>query len=213
MERTDNVVYYDASRQGLDTVLMQKDKNVVADALSQKERAKPLQVRSLVMTIHTNFPSQIHDAQVEAFKEENIKNETLRGLMDLIMNDSHKSKYSVHSGSDKMYHDLKKLYWWPNMKPDIATYVSKCLTRNPFWEKGKLNPRYIGPKILARIGLVAYRLELSQEFSGIHDTFHVLNLKKCLSNETLVIPLEKAHIDDILHFVEEPMEIMDWEIK
>ncbi|GJV29801.1 putative reverse transcriptase domain-containing protein, partial [Tanacetum coccineum] len=50
------------------------------------------------------------------------------GLRDLIMRDSHKSKYSIHPGSDKMYQDLKKLYWWPNMKVDIATYVSKCLT-------------------------------------------------------------------------------------
>ncbi|GJT95103.1 putative reverse transcriptase domain-containing protein [Tanacetum coccineum] len=50
------------------------------------------------------------------------------GLRDLIMHESHKSKYSIHPGSDKMYQDLKKLYWWPNMKADIATYVSKCLT-------------------------------------------------------------------------------------
>ncbi|GJT57157.1 putative reverse transcriptase domain-containing protein [Tanacetum coccineum] len=50
------------------------------------------------------------------------------GLRELIMHESHKSKYSIHSGSDKMYQDLKKLYWWPNMKAEIATYVSKCLT-------------------------------------------------------------------------------------
>ncbi|GJZ63011.1 putative reverse transcriptase domain-containing protein, partial [Tanacetum coccineum] len=50
------------------------------------------------------------------------------GLRDLIMHESHKSKYSIHPGSDKMYQDLKKLYWWPNMKAEIATYVSKCLT-------------------------------------------------------------------------------------
>ncbi|GJS64498.1 putative reverse transcriptase domain-containing protein [Tanacetum coccineum] len=51
-----------------------------------------------------------------------------RGLRDLIMNESHKSKYFIHRGSDKMYQDLKKLYWWPNMKAEIATYVGKCLT-------------------------------------------------------------------------------------
>nr|GEZ91565.1 putative reverse transcriptase domain-containing protein [Tanacetum cinerariifolium] len=50
------------------------------------------------------------------------------GLRDLIMHESHKSKYLIHPGSDKMYHDMKKLYWWPNMKADIATYVGKCLT-------------------------------------------------------------------------------------
>ncbi|GJR39649.1 putative reverse transcriptase domain-containing protein [Tanacetum coccineum] len=94
------------------------------------------------------------EAQNEALKEENVKNENLRGmdksfeirpdgtrciknrswlplfggLRDLIMHESHKSKYSIHPGSDKMYHDLKKLYWWPNMKAIIAEYVSKCLT-------------------------------------------------------------------------------------
>ncbi|GKD42423.1 putative reverse transcriptase domain-containing protein [Tanacetum coccineum] len=125
--------------------------NVVADVLSQ---IKPLQVRSLVMTIHQKFPSQILQAQNEALKEENLKAENLRGidkafeirpdgtrciknrswlplfgnLRDLIMHESHKSKYSIHPGSDKMYQDLKKLYWWPNMKAVIAEYVGKCLT-------------------------------------------------------------------------------------
>ncbi|GJS89768.1 putative reverse transcriptase domain-containing protein [Tanacetum coccineum] len=128
--------------------------NVVADALSRKERIKPLRVRSLVMTIHPKLPSQILKAQTEALKEENIKAENLRGmdkafeirpdgtrciknrswlplfgnLRDLIMHESHKSKYSIHPGSDKMYQDLKKLYWWPNMKAIIAEYVGKCLT-------------------------------------------------------------------------------------
>ncbi|GKC66064.1 putative reverse transcriptase domain-containing protein, partial [Tanacetum coccineum] len=56
----------------------------------------------------------------------------LGGLRDLVMNESHKSKYSIYPGSDKMYHDLKKLYWWPNMKTNIATYVSKCMTLTVF---------------------------------------------------------------------------------
>ncbi|GJZ33762.1 putative nucleotidyltransferase, ribonuclease H [Tanacetum coccineum] len=128
--------------------------NVVADALSRKKRTKPLRVRALILTVHPKLPSQILEAQNEALKEENVKNENLRGmdksfeirpdgtrciknrswlplfggLRDLIMHESHKSKYSIHPGSDKMYHDLKKLYWWPNMKAIIAEYVSKCLT-------------------------------------------------------------------------------------
>ncbi|GJW20000.1 putative reverse transcriptase domain-containing protein, partial [Tanacetum coccineum] len=128
--------------------------NVVADALSRKERIKPLRVRALVMTLHPNLPSQILEAQSEAIKEENIKAENLRGmdkafeirpdgtrciknrswlplfgnLRNLIMHESYKSKYSIHPGSDKMYQDLKKLYWWPNMKAIIAEYVGKCLT-------------------------------------------------------------------------------------
>ncbi|GKA53567.1 putative reverse transcriptase domain-containing protein [Tanacetum coccineum] len=140
--------------------------NVVADALSRKERNKPLRVRALVMTIGLNLPKQILNAQTEARKPENIKNEDVGGMLienskdpeklrteklepradgtlclngrswlpcygdlrTVIMHESHKSKYSIHPGSDKMYQDMKKLYWWPNMKADIATYVSKCLT-------------------------------------------------------------------------------------
>ncbi|GJX49577.1 putative reverse transcriptase domain-containing protein [Tanacetum coccineum] len=420
--------------------------NVVADALSRKER-EPLRVRALVMTIGLDLPKQILEAQTEARKPENLKSEDVGGMLienskdpekprkeklepradetlcfnnrswlpcygnlrTLVMHESHKSKYSVHPGSDKMYQDMKQLYWWPNMKADIATYISKCLTclrvkaehqkpsgllvqpkipqwkwdnitidfvtklpktqsgndtiwvivdrltksayflpmretdpmdklerlylkevvtrhgipvsiicdRNPrftsnFWKsfqkamgtqldmstayhpetdghsertiqtledmlracvidfgnettekivqikhriqaardrqksyadvrrkplefqvcdrvmlkvspwkgvvhfgkQGKLNPRYIGPfKVLAKVGTVAYRLELPQWLSRVHSTFHVSNLKKCLSDEPLAVLLDEIHIDDKLRFVEEPVEIIDHEVK
>ncbi|GJZ60768.1 putative reverse transcriptase domain-containing protein [Tanacetum coccineum] len=313
-------------------------------------------------------------------------------LRDLIMHESHKSKYSIHPGSDKMYQDLKKLYWWPNMKAIIAEYVSKCLTCSrvkaechkpsglliqpeiPTWKweritmyfviklpkmssehdtiwvieialpnqhissppeqqinalgtqldmsmayhpeidgqsertiqtlkdmiracvidfrkgwerhlilaevgdvqltgpeiihettekivqiqqrlqavrdrqrsyanvrlkplefqvrdrvmlkvspqkgvihfgkRGKLNPRYIRPfMILKRVSPVAYTHELPEELSSVHNTFHISNLKKCLSNESLVIPMKELRLDDTLNFVEEPVEIMDREVK
>ncbi|GKC46350.1 putative reverse transcriptase domain-containing protein [Tanacetum coccineum] len=140
--------------------------NVVVDVLSRKDQIKPLRVRALVMTIGLDLPKQILNAQTEAWKPENIKNEYVGGMLienskdperprteklelradgtlclngrswlpyygnlqTVIMHESHKSKYLIHLGSDKMYQDMKKLYWWPNMKAEIATYVSKCLT-------------------------------------------------------------------------------------
>ncbi|GJW77682.1 putative reverse transcriptase domain-containing protein [Tanacetum coccineum] len=449
--------------------------NVVADALSRKERIKPLRVRALVMTIGLNLPKQILEAQIEAQKPWNIQNEDVGGMIKtdipkeklepradgtlclngrswlpcygdlrtVIMHESHKSKYPIHPGSGKMYQDMKKLYWWPNMKADIATYVSKCLTcarvktehqrpsgslvqpeipqwkwdnitmdfvtklpkssqgydaiwvivdrltkpaiftpmrktdsmeklarmylkevvtrhgipvsiicdRDPkfasnFWrslqkalgtsldmstvyhpqtdgqsertiqtledvlracvidfgngwvkhfplvefsynnsyhasikaaafealyeqkchspvcwaeikqrtqaardqqksyadlkrkpmefqvgdrvmlkvspwkgvvrfgKRGKLNPRYVGPfKVLEKVGSVAHKLGFPQGLSKVHNTFHVSNLKRCYSDEPLAVPLEGLHIDDKLRFVEEPVEIMDREVK
>ena len=83
-----------------------------------------------------------------------------------------------------------------------------------FGKRSKLNPRYVGPfEIVERIGPVAYRLSLPEELSGIHNVFHVSNLKKCLSDETLKVPLGELKIDEKLRFVEEPVEIMDREVK
>ncbi|GJV77281.1 hypothetical protein Tco_1508865 [Tanacetum coccineum] len=83
-----------------------------------------------------------------------------------------------------------------------------------FVKRGKLNPRYIGPfKILAKIGMVAYRLELPKKLSRIYSTFHISNLKKCLSDKPLSIPLDEIHVDDKLNFIEEPVEVIDREVK
>ncbi|GJS99799.1 putative reverse transcriptase domain-containing protein [Tanacetum coccineum] len=323
--------------------------NIVADALSRKERIKPLRVRALVMNIGLDLPRQILEAQIEAMKPKNIEAEDVGGMIrkdlskeklesradrtlclnnrswflcygdlrTLIMHESYKSKYFVHLGSDKMYQDMKKLYWWPNMKADITTYVSKFLTclkvkaehqkpsgllvqpEIPQWKWDNITMDFItklprmshgydtiwvildrltksahfflmrendlmdklarlylkevltrhgipvliicdhdgsyhasikaapfealyGRKcrsplclaeVLAKVGTVAYILELPQQLSRVHSTFHVSNLKKCLSDEPLAILLEEVHIDDKLHFVEEPVEVMDRKVK
>ncbi|GJW51927.1 putative reverse transcriptase domain-containing protein [Tanacetum coccineum] len=83
-----------------------------------------------------------------------------------------------------------------------------------FGKRGKLNPRYIGPfKIIAKVGTVAYRLELPEKLSRVHSTFHVSKLKKCMADEPLAIPLDEIQVDDKLNFIEEPVEIMDCEVK
>nr|GEV03897.1 putative reverse transcriptase domain-containing protein [Tanacetum cinerariifolium] len=317
---------------------------------------RPLRVRDLVLTIHNDLPKQILKAQKEAIKKKNVKAENLGrpvkqifklcldrtrcfrnhawfsrfgGLRDLIMHESHKSKYSIHPRSDKMYQDLKLLYWWPNMKADIATYVSKHLTcakvkaehqkptpsgydtiwvivdrltklayflpikkthivekltqlylmeivcrhgvpisiildrdshsTSRFWKSlqkalgTNLDMKLIRKtiekivqinnclltalnrqksyadrktkplefkvddmvllKILARVGPIAYTLKLPEELKGIHSTFHVLNLKKCLSEGDIVVPMEEIQLDDKLHMIEEQVEIVDKEVK
>ncbi|GKB86980.1 hypothetical protein Tco_0959252 [Tanacetum coccineum] len=83
-----------------------------------------------------------------------------------------------------------------------------------FGKKSKLAPRYVEPfEILERIGLVAYRLRLLEELNSVHDTFHVSNLKKCLADASLHVPMDEIKVDKTLHFVEEPVEIMDREIR
>ncbi|GJW47239.1 putative reverse transcriptase domain-containing protein [Tanacetum coccineum] len=284
--------------------------NVVADALSRKERTKPLRVRSLVMIVGLSVPVEIMNAQNEARKEENYGTEDLCGMIKKLEPRADGTLY-------KMYQDLKKLYWWQNMKAEIATYVDgrftsqfwkslnkalgtqldmstayhpqtdgqskrtihtledmlraymidfgkgwdrhlplvdfsynksyhtsikaapfkalygrKCRSpicwaevgdardrqksladrnRKPmefqvgdmvmlkvlpwkgvirFRKRGTLYPRYIGPfKVLAKVGMVSYRLELPDQLSHVHSTFHVSNLKKCYADEPLAISL------------------------
>ncbi|GJR49707.1 putative nucleotidyltransferase, ribonuclease H [Tanacetum coccineum] len=128
--------------------------NVVADALSRKERLKPRQVRAMALTIQSGIKGMIVAAQGKALSQEDVREEKLYNLVQqmekkedgslyfmdrvwvplmggvrtVIMDKAHKSRYSVHPGADKMYYDLRDMYWWPGMKKDIAVYVSECLT-------------------------------------------------------------------------------------
>ncbi|GJZ74720.1 putative reverse transcriptase domain-containing protein [Tanacetum coccineum] len=337
--------------------------NVVVDALSRKEKIKPLRVRALVMTIGLDLPKQILEAQIEAQKPENIKNENVGGVgcpdmvkvehqrpsgllvqpeipqkkWDNITMDFVTRLPKSSQGCDTIWmivdrltksaifipmretNPMEKLARMYLKEKDLGTsldmstayhpqtdgqrertiqtledmlracaidfgkafYGRKCrspicwaevgevqltslelvqettekiiqikqrmqaardrqksyayLKRKPmefqvgdkvmlkvspwkgvvrFGKRGKLNLRYVGPfKVLEQVGSVVYKLELPQELSKVHNTFHVSNLKKCHANEPLAVPLDGLHIDDKFHFVEEPVEIMDHEVK
>ncbi|KAJ0853490.1 putative nucleotidyltransferase, Ribonuclease H [Helianthus annuus] len=95
----------------------------------------------------------------------------------------------------------------------VLLKVSPCKGVARFGKRGKLNPRYIGPfEILEKIGTVAYKLKLPEELSDVHDTFHVSNLKKCPTVETVIIPEDEIHVDDKLQFTKEPVVVMDWKV-
>ncbi|GJZ37461.1 hypothetical protein Tco_0583652 [Tanacetum coccineum] len=112
------------------------------------------------------------------------------------------------------YTDLKRKPMEFQVGDKVMLKVSPWKGVVRFGKRGKLNPRYVGPfKVLEKVGAVAYKLELPQELGKVHNTFHVSNLKKCHANEPLAVPLDGLHIDDKLHFVEEPVVIMDRDIK
>nr|GFA70830.1 putative reverse transcriptase domain-containing protein [Tanacetum cinerariifolium] len=114
----------------------------------------------------------------------------------------------------KSYADLKCKPMEFQVGDKVMLKVSPWKRVVRFGKRGKLNPRYVGPfKVLERIGDVAYKLNLPEELSRVHSTFYVSNLKKCHADEPLAVPLDGLHFDDKLHFVEEPVEIMDCEVK
>ncbi|GKE08641.1 hypothetical protein Tco_1412192 [Tanacetum coccineum] len=118
-------------------------------------------------------------------------------------------------------HDRQKSYANLKCKPMEFQVRDKVMLKVLPWKVvvrfgkwGKLNPRYVGPfKVLENVRSVAYKLELPEELSRVHNTFHVSNLKKCYADEPLVVPLNGLHLDDKLQFVEEPVEIMNCEVK
>nr|GEX59451.1 putative reverse transcriptase domain-containing protein [Tanacetum cinerariifolium] len=331
--------------------------NVVADALSRKERIKPLRVRALVMTIGLDLPKIILEAQTEAMKPENLKSEDVGGMLIENSKDPEKPRKEKLEPLDRLTKSahflpmketdpmdkLARLYlkevvkrheipvliicnrdprftsnFWKAFQKAMGTRLDMSTAYHPEtdgqsertiqtledmlracvidfgngWERHlplvefsyntsyhasikaasfkalygrkcqspvcwaevedaqltslelihettekivqikqriqaardrqksyadvmrKLNPRYIGPfKVLAKVGTVAYRLELPEQLSRVHSTFHVSNLKKCLSDEPLAISLDEVQIDEKLRFVKEPVEVMDREVK
>ncbi|GJU63015.1 hypothetical protein Tco_1244850 [Tanacetum coccineum] len=125
-----------------------------------------------------------------------------------------KQRIQTARDRQKSYADLKRKSMEFQVGDKVMLKVSPWKGVVRFGKRGKLNPRYVGPfKVLKKVGAVAYKLKLPQELSRVHNTFHVSNLKKCYSDDPLVVPLEGLQVDDKLHFVEEPVEIMDREVK
>nr|GEY71456.1 putative reverse transcriptase domain-containing protein [Tanacetum cinerariifolium] len=124
-----------------------------------------------------------------------------------------KQRMQAARDRQKSYVDLKRKAMEFQVGDKFMLKVSPWKGVVRFGKRGKLNPRYVGPfKLLEKIGKVAYKLELPEELSRVHHTFHVSNLKKCHADEPLAVPLDGLHFDDKLHFVEEPVKIMDCEV-
>ncbi|GKD92000.1 putative reverse transcriptase domain-containing protein [Tanacetum coccineum] len=125
-----------------------------------------------------------------------------------------KQRMQAARDRQKSYADLKRKPMELQVRDNVMLKVLPWKGVVHFGKRGKLNPRYVGPfKVLEKVGSVAYKLELPEELSRVHNTFHVSNLKKCHADEPLAVPLDGLHFDDKLQFVDEKVEIMDREVK
>nr|GEU38154.1 putative reverse transcriptase domain-containing protein [Tanacetum cinerariifolium] len=224
------------------TQLAQKNKkfkwgkaNIVAHALSRKERLKSRRSRAMSMTIYSSIKARILEGQSKASKDVNTLAKMLKEISNAhSLGEVEESKLIgpkiIQETTDKIVQikerlktarDRQKSYPDHRRKPLEFSVGDKVLLKvSPrkgmvrFGKRSKLLPRNVGPyEIVERVGPVTYRLYLSQELEGVHDTFHVSNLKKCLADANLHVLLEEVKIDNKLRFVEEHMEIMDREVK
>nr|GEU72826.1 hypothetical protein [Tanacetum cinerariifolium] len=189
----DFVVYCDASHKGLGVVLMQREKAIAY-------ASRQLKVHKQNYTTHDLELGSV----VFALK---IWRHYLYGTKCTVFTD-HKSLQHILDQKELNMRQRRWLELLSDYDCDIRYHQGKANMR------GKLDPRYVRPfKVLAKVGKVAYKLELPQELSRVHHTFYVSNLKKCYADEPLVMPLEGIHVDHMLQFVEEPVKIMKREIK
>nr|GEW31962.1 putative reverse transcriptase domain-containing protein [Tanacetum cinerariifolium] len=156
----------------------QGNANMVVDALNRNERIKPLRVRALVMTIDLELPKQILNAQTKPRKPKNIKNKDVGEIVQETTGKIIQIKERIQSARDRQnsYADLNHMSMEFQVKDRVMLKVSPWKGIVPFCKRGKLNPRYVGPfKVLEKVGSIAYKLELPQELSRVHNTFHVSN--------------------------------------
>nr|GEV98050.1 reverse transcriptase domain-containing protein [Tanacetum cinerariifolium] len=189
--------------------------NVVADALSRKRIIKSRQVKPLCVSIKATPFEALYSRKCRSpVCWAKVGDRQLTGPE--IIHETTKKFVQIRQHLQAA-RDRQRSYANVRQKPlDFQTGDRVMLKISPhkgiirFGKRGKLNPRYIGPfKILKRIGPVAYKIELPEELNNVHNTFHVSNLKKCLSKKSLIIPMKELKLDDKLNFVEEPVEIMD----
>nr|GEV42630.1 reverse transcriptase domain-containing protein [Tanacetum cinerariifolium] len=184
----DFVVYSDASHKGLRAVLMQREKVAPYEALYGRKCRSPV------------CWAKVGEAQLTGPE---LIQETTKKILLI------KQRIQAAQDRQKSYADLKRKSMEFKVGDRVMLKVSPWKGVVRFDKRGKLNPRYVRPfKVLAKVGIVAYRLELPQELSRVFHTFHVSNLKKCYADKPLVMPLEGIYIEDRLQFVEEPVKIM-----
>ncbi|GJZ36176.1 putative reverse transcriptase domain-containing protein [Tanacetum coccineum] len=233
---TKSVIYKD--HKSLEHIFDQKELNM---RQRRKERVKPRRVHAMAMTIQSRVRGMILAAQSEAFKQENVLAERLHGLDQQGMKRDIATYVSKcltcskvkaeHQRPSGLLQQPEIPEWkWDKITIEFITKLPKTKSGHDIiWVvliKEKLKAardhqksyadnrrKPLEFKILERIGPVAYRLRLLEELSSVHDTFHVSNLKKCLADANLHVPLDEIKIDKTLHFVNEPVEIMDREVR
>nr|GEX61025.1 reverse transcriptase domain-containing protein [Tanacetum cinerariifolium] len=171
--------------------------------------------RTLQKALGTSLDmSMAYHPETDGQSERTIQN--LKDMLRACVIDFGKIKQRIQAAHDhqKSYVDLKRKLMEFQVRDKVMLKVSPWKGVVRFGKRGKLNPRYVGPfKVVARVGSVAYKLDLPEELSRVYNTFHVSNLKKCYANEHLAVSLDGLHFDDKLQFVEEPIEIIDREVK